>query len=88
MTSSLTQSDKKPDFASQTRLLENGLVGGVATRSVGQQKVFFRIDVVEQRFFAAIEIHPAHGDSHHLRSADFEGARGFLKRTYIFQYPR
>ena len=70
------------DFAAEASGAD-GFVGGVASGSVGQQEVFLGIDVVEQRFLAAVEIHAAYGDRDHLGAAGFEGARGFLER-FVF----
>jgi hypothetical protein len=72
----------KPDLASQARRAY-GLIGGVATCRVGQQKIFLGIDIVEQRFLAAVKIHPAHGYGHHFRTASFQRPCGFLKRLVL-----
>ena len=66
------------DFAPQTRSA-NGFVGRVASGGVGQQEVFLGIDVVEQRFLAAVEIHAANRDRNHLCATGFERARSFLE---------
>ena len=46
---------------------------------LGSRKYFFGVDVVEQRFLAAVEIDAAHGDRDHLGAAGFECARSFLE---------
>ena len=69
----------EPDLATQTRGA-NGFVGGVAAGGVGQQEILLRIDEVEQRFFAAIEVDAAHRDGDHLGAAGRDGARRLLPR--------
>ena len=68
----------KADFAAQARGAD-GFVGGVAAGGVGQQEIFLGIDVVEQRFLAAVEVDAADGDGDHLGAAGLEGARSFLE---------
>ncbi len=70
------------DFAAEARGAD-GFVGCIASGSVGQQEVLLGIDVVEQRFLAAVEIHAAYGDRDHLGAAGFKGARGLLER-FVF----
>ena len=77
MTSSLDPVGEA-DLAAKARGA-NGFVGGVAAGGVGQQKIFLGIDVVEQRFLAAVEVDAADGDGDHLGAAGFEGARSFLE---------
>src|SRR5581483_12414266 len=65
------------DFATETRGAD-GFVGGVATGGVGEQEKFLRIDEVEQRFLAAIEIDATDGDGDHFSAAGGDGAGGFV----------
>ena len=67
------------DFAAETRGAD-GFVGGVAACGVGQEEIFFGIDEVEQRLFAAVEIDAANGDGDHLGARGFDGACGLLSR--------
>ncbi len=69
---------RDPDFAAQARGAD-GFVGRVATSGVGQQEIFLRIDVVKERFLAAIEVHAADRHRDHLRAAGFDRPRGFLE---------
>ncbi len=62
------------------------IVGRIAAGSVRQQEIFIGIDVIEQRFLAAVKIHSPHGHSHHVSAAGFERTGGFLKR-FIFAGP-
>ena len=62
------------------------VIGGIAAGGVRQKKIFIRIDVIEQRLLAAVEIHPAHGHGHHVGATGLERAGGFLKR-FVFAGP-
>ncbi len=62
------------------------LVGRVAAGGVGQQEILTGIDVIEQRFFAAVKVHAANRYGHYFGAAGFEGARGFLKGS-VFASP-
>ena len=73
---------RQSNFAPQPRRADR-LIRGVASRSIGQQKIFLGIDVVQQRLFTAIQIDAPHRDRHHLRSTGFERPRVFLKRFVL-----
>jgi hypothetical protein len=64
----------------------NGVVSGVAASGIGQKKVFARINVIQQRFFATVEVYAAHGDRDHVSATCFERSRSFLKRL-VFTGP-
>ena len=66
------------DLARQARRADR-VIGRIAAGGIGQKKVFVRVDVIEQRFLAAVEIHAAHGHGHHVGAAGLERARGLLK---------
>src|SRR5208337_3204392 len=72
------------DLASEARGADS-LIRGIATGGIRQQKIFLGIDIVKQRFFAAVEVNAANCDGNHVGAAGFEGARGFLKG---FIFPR
>src|ERR1035441_4925682 len=62
------------------------VIGRIAAGGVRQKEIFIRIDVIEQRLLAAVEIHPAHGHRHHVGATGLERAGGFLKR-FVFAGP-
>src|SRR6266853_6346102 len=64
----------------------DSLVGGIATGGVGEQKIFLGIDVVKQRFFVAIEIHPAYCNRDHFRAAGCQSPRSLLE-GFVFTCP-
>ena len=66
------------DFAAEARGAD-GFIGGVAAGGIGQEEIFLGIDVVEQGFFAAVEIDAADGNGDHLGAAGLEGAGRFLE---------
>ena len=55
------------------------LVRRIATGRIRKQEVLVGINVVEQRFLAAVEVHATHSHGHHLRTARLDGPRGFGK---------
>ena len=72
----------KSDFARQAGRTD-GFVRGIAASGVRQEEIFLGIDVVEQGFLAAIEVHTPHRDRDHVGAAGFERARIFLKGAIL-----
>ena len=85
MTSILTQS-LRPDLAAEAGDAD-GFVGGVAARGIWQQEVLFRVDEVEQRFLAAVELDAADGDGDHLGAAGLNGARRSVGQILYLPVP-
>ena len=54
------------------------VLGVIATGGIRQDRVFLRVEIVEQIFFVRIgDVDPAHGDGDDFRAGDFDGALGF-----------
>src|SRR5208283_2781401 len=66
------------DFAAEARSTDR-FVGRKATGGVGKQEISLGIDVVEQRFLAAVQVDAPYGDGDHVGSASLKSAGGFLE---------
>src|SRR6266704_4400353 len=74
---------RKAHFSGKPRSADS-FVGGVTGSRVRENKNLFAVDVVQQRFFAAVgEIHAADGNGDHVRAGGGVRAGHFLKAAIL-----
>src|SRR5207253_9610039 len=61
----------------------NRLVRGIAPGGIWQQKVLFRVNIIQKRLFTTIQVDPANGHGNHFGVAGLERASSFLKRFVL-----